>query len=104
MNSYLIDKGVENLIKDDLMVLLDEVKPNVILSIHPNFNGSVINILRKERIQIPFGTLISNLVNIYPLWCDARADFILSPTKEAKGKCLEYGVPKEKIHVVGFPV
>jgi processive 1,2-diacylglycerol beta-glucosyltransferase len=44
------------------------------------------------------------LVNIYPLWCDASADFILSPTKEAKGKCLEYGVPKEKIHVVGFPV
>jgi hypothetical protein len=40
MNSYVIDKGVENLIKDDFMVLLDEVKPDVILSIHPNFNGS----------------------------------------------------------------
>ncbi|WP_245640342.1 hypothetical protein [Neobacillus massiliamazoniensis] len=62
MNSYVIDKGVENLIKDDFMVLLDEVKPDVILSIHPNFNGSVINILRKERIQIPFGTLIADLV------------------------------------------
>ena len=104
MNSYVIDKGVENLIKDNFMVLFDEVKPDVILSIHPNFNGSVINILRKERIQIPFGTLIADLVNIYPLWCDPRADFILSPTKEAKGKCLEYGVPKEKIHVVGFPI
>jgi UDP-N-acetylglucosamine:LPS N-acetylglucosamine transferase len=104
MNSYVIDKGVENLIKDDFMALLDEVKPDVILSIHPNFNGSVINILRKERIHIPFGTLIADLVNIYPLWCDPRADFILSPTKEAKGKCLEYGVPKERIHVVGFPV
>lgn len=104
MNSYAIDKGVENLIKDAFLVLLDEVKPDVILSIHPNFNGSVINILRKERIQIPFGTLIADLVNIYPLWCDPRADFILCPTKEAKVKCLEYGVPKEKIHVVGFPV
>lgn len=104
MNSYAIDKGIENLIKDDFLALLDEVKPDVILSIHPNFNGSIINILKKERIQIPFGTLIADLVNIYPLWCDPRADFILCPTKEAKGKCLEYGVPKEKIHVVGFPV
>lgn len=104
MNSYAIDKAVENLIKDDFLVLLDEVKPDVILSIHPNFNGSVINILRKEKIQIPFGTLIADLVNIYPLWCDPRVDFILCPTKESRGKCLEYGVPKEKIRVVGFPV
>jgi UDP-N-acetylglucosamine:LPS N-acetylglucosamine transferase len=104
MNTYVIDKGVENLIKDNFLFLLEEEKPDVILSIHPNFNGSVINILRKERIQIPFGTLIADLVNIYPLWCDPRADFILSPTKEARGKCLEYGVPKERIRVVGFPV
>jgi processive 1,2-diacylglycerol beta-glucosyltransferase len=104
MNSNAIDKGIENLIKNDFMVMLDEVKPDVILSIHPNFNGSIINILKKERIQIPFGTLIADLVNIYPLWCDPRADFILCPTKEAKGKCLEYGVAKERIRVVGFPV
>ena len=104
MNSFVIDKGVENLIRDSFMDLLAEVKPDVILSIHPNFNGSIINILRRERIQIPFGTLIADLVNIYPLWCDPRADFILSPTKEAMIKCLEYGVPKEKVHVVGFPV
>jgi UDP-N-acetylglucosamine:LPS N-acetylglucosamine transferase len=43
-------------------------------------------------------------VNIYPLWADKRADFILSPTDEAKEKCLEFGVPEEKINVVGFPV
>jgi processive 1,2-diacylglycerol beta-glucosyltransferase len=76
----------------------------LILSLHPNFNGSVINILRKENIHIPFGTLIADLVNIYPLWADKRADFILSPTEEAKEKCLEFGVPEEKINVVGFPV
>lgn len=104
LNSYAIDKGVENLIKDEFLALLDEVNPDVILSIHPNFNGSIINILRKERIQIPFGTFIADLVNIYPLWCDPRVDFILSPTKEAMLKCLEYGVCKEKVHVVGFPV
>jgi processive 1,2-diacylglycerol beta-glucosyltransferase len=104
MNTYVIDKGVESLIKDNFMDLLSKVKPDVILSIHPNFNGSIINILRKEDIQIPFGTLIADLVNIYPLWCDPRADFILSPTMEGKVKCIEYGVPKEKVHVVGFPV
>jgi UDP-N-acetylglucosamine:LPS N-acetylglucosamine transferase len=103
-NSVLVDKFVEALIKKHFLSLLNKVKPDLILSIHPNFNGSVINILRKENIHVPFGTLIADLVNIYPLWADQRVDFILSPTEEAKEKCLEFGVPEEKIRVVGFPV
>jgi processive 1,2-diacylglycerol beta-glucosyltransferase len=104
MNSFLVDKGVEMMIRKNFLAVLDQVKPDLILSIHPNFNGSVINILRKENIHIPFGTLIADLVNIYPLWADPRADFILSPTEEAKEKCLEFGILEEKINVVGFPV
>lgn len=103
-NSYFVNKFVEVMIKNNLLNLLDEIKPDLILSIHPNFNGSVINILEKQNIKIPFVTLIADLVNIYPLWADQRADFILSPTEEAKEKCLEFGVPEEKIKVVGFPV
>ncbi|NRD78304.1 UDP-N-acetylglucosamine--LPS N-acetylglucosamine transferase [Bacillus sp. BRMEA1] len=104
MNSILVDKFVEVMIRNNFLSVLNEVKPDLILSIHPNFNGSIINILHKENIRIPFGTLIADLVNIYPLWADPRADFILSPTEEAKEKCLEFGVPEEKINVVGFPV
>ena len=80
------------------------MKPDLILSVHPNFNGSVINILEKNNINIPFTTLIADLVNIYPLWADKRADMIISPTEEAKQKCLEFGIPEEKIAVFGFPV
>jgi UDP-N-acetylglucosamine:LPS N-acetylglucosamine transferase len=104
MNAFFVDKCIEVMIRNNFLTILNKVKPDLILSIHPNFNGSVINILRKENIQIPFGTLIADLVNIYPLWADPRADFILSPTDEAKQKCLEFGVPEEKINVVGFPV
>ncbi|MBM7656306.1 MGDG synthase family glycosyltransferase [Neobacillus cucumis] len=104
MNSILVDKFIEVMIRNNFLELLKKEKPDFILSIHPNFNGSVINILRKEDIQIPFGTLIADLVNIYPLWADPRADFILSPTDEAKEKCIEFGVSEEKIKVVGFPV
>ncbi|MEH7094243.1 MGDG synthase family glycosyltransferase [Neobacillus vireti] len=103
-HSTLVDKIIERMIRSNLLTLLNKVKPDLILSIHPNFNGSVINILRKENIHVPFGTLIADLVNIYPLWADQRVDFILSPTEEAKEKCIQFGVPEEKIHVVGFPV
>lgn len=103
-SSIFVDKFIEAMIKNKLLSLLEEIKPDIILSIHPNFNGAVIDILEKHHIQIPFVTFIADLVNIYPLWADKRADLILSPTNEAKEKCMEFGVPEGNIKVVGFPV
>lgn len=103
-NPSLINKLIENLIKNNFLKLLDEVKPDLILSVHPNFNGSILNILEKQSINISFITLIADLVNISPLWADKRADYVISPTTEARDKCIEYGVPAEKIKVLGFPV
>jgi processive 1,2-diacylglycerol beta-glucosyltransferase len=103
-NPLLINKLIEILIRNNFLKLLDEVKPDLILSVHPNFNGSILNILEKHYIKIPFITLIADLVNISPLWADKRADYIISPTIEARDKCIEYGVPAENIKVLGFPV
>lgn len=103
-NPSLIDKFIEKLIKNNFLKLLDKVKPDIILSVHPNFNGSILNILQDQNIKIPFITLIADLVNISPLWADKRADFIISPTIEARDKCIGYGVPPENIKVLGFPV
>lgn len=100
----LVDEIVELVIKDNLLNLLKETKPDLILSVHPNFNGSVINVLGKNKIDIPFVTLIADLVSIYPLWADPRVNYIISPTEEAKAKCIEFGVSESKIKVLGFPV
>ncbi len=103
-NPTLVNNFIEKLIKHNFLKLLDEIKPDFILSVHPNFNGSILNILEKQRIRIPFMTLIADLIDISPLWADKRADYIISPTIEARDKCIEYGVPAERIKVLGFPV
>jgi processive 1,2-diacylglycerol beta-glucosyltransferase len=100
----VVDHFIEILIRNNFLKLLDEFKPDLILSVHPNFNGSILNILEKHRIKIPFIILIADLVNIYPLWADKRADYIISPTIEARDACLNYGIPAENIKVLGFPV
>lgn len=104
MKSTLVDEIFEMAIKDNLLNLIRETSPDLILSVHPNFNGSIINILEQYNINIPFITLIADLVSIYPLWADPRADYIISPTVEAKEKCIEFGVSESKIKVLGFPV
>jgi processive 1,2-diacylglycerol beta-glucosyltransferase len=100
----LVNDLIAGLIKKTFLKLLNEVKPDLILSVHPNFNGSILNILDRKQIKIPFITLIADLVNIYPLWADKRADYIISPTNEARDKCISYGIPNDKIKVIGFPV
>jgi processive 1,2-diacylglycerol beta-glucosyltransferase len=77
-NPSMINRFIEILIKNNFLKLLDEVKPDMILSVHPNFNGSILNILEKQAIKIPFITLIADLVNISPLWADKRADYVIA--------------------------
>jgi UDP-N-acetylglucosamine:LPS N-acetylglucosamine transferase len=100
----LINEAVALIIRADLMNLLDRIKPDIILSLHPNFIGSVLNILERNNIKIPFVTLIADLVSISPQWVDSRVDYIISPTYEAKDKCMKFKFPKEKVQVLGFPV
>ncbi|MED4228332.1 MGDG synthase family glycosyltransferase [Neobacillus cucumis] len=103
-NPELINSFIELQITKNFLKVLHDIKPDIILSVHPNFNGSILNILEKQNIKIPFFVLIADLVNISPLWADKRADYTISPTIEARDKCIGYGLPAEKIKVLGFPV
>ena len=100
----LINEAIELIIRANFLSLLDRIKPDIILSLHPNFIGSVLNILEKNSIKIPFVTLIADLVSISPQWVDSRVDYIISPTFEAKNKCMQFKFPEEKVKVFGFPV
>lgn len=103
-NPSLLCEVTEITIKEAFLKVLDRVKPDLILSVHPNFNGSVLNVLEENGITIPFVTLIADLVSITPLWADPRADYILCPTMESKYKCLEFGVSEDHLKVTGFPI
>jgi processive 1,2-diacylglycerol beta-glucosyltransferase len=100
----LINEFVEIAIKENFLNLINNIKPDLILSIHPNFNSPVINILNEYNIKVPFVTLIADLVSITPLWADPRAEYIICPTAESAQKCMEYGVDQSKLKFMGFPV
>ncbi|KOA21445.1 processive diacylglycerol beta-glucosyltransferase [Clostridium homopropionicum DSM 5847] len=100
----LINEIIELKIRNNFLELLNKVKPDLILTIHPNFNGSILNILEKYHIKIPVVTLIADLVSISPLWVDPRDSFIISPTKEAKERCIDFGIPDKNVEILGFPV
>ncbi len=100
----IINEFIRPTITYKFLKLLNTIKPDLIVTVHPSFNGSILNILKKHNINIPFITLIADLVSISTLWMDKRASYILCPTIESKYKCMEYGIPVEKLKVLGFPI
>ncbi|MDF2524722.1 MAG: UDP-N-acetylglucosamine:LPS N-acetylglucosamine transferase [Clostridiales bacterium] len=100
----LLNEMTEFMIRDAFLKILKSVQPDLILSVHPNFNGSILNILKEYKIDIPFVTLIADLVSITPLWTDPRVDYILCPTIESKYKAIEFGVPEARTKIIDFPI
>jgi len=49
-------------------------------------------------------TMITDLVRVHPLWVCSEVDLCLAPTEEARREALKWGIPGEKVKVVGLPV
>lgn len=101
---HFIHAFAEQSIRENFLKVIKDISPDLILSVHPLFNTSIINILRSYKIKIPFATFIADLVSISPLWVDKRATCIICPTQEAKERCKEFGIREHKLKVIGFPV
>jgi processive 1,2-diacylglycerol beta-glucosyltransferase len=83
---------------------VESFKPDLILSLHPNYNSSVIDVLEKHGKKIPVATVISDIVTISSLWMDKRADVIFCPTKECAEACQKRGIILSRIRYRGLPV
>ena len=94
---------IEPLLHDRFMQRLKNDPPGLIVSIHPMFNAPVINVLRSHGIEIPFITLLADIVDIHPMWVDSRADYIMCPGDESFNAALALGAAASNIKLCGFP-
>lgn len=103
-NSNAINKTIKTLISRKFAEIVEEEKPDVIVSVHPAFIGCVLDVMEKKNIKIPFVSMYADLVSISNLWVDPRADYSLCYTREAIEFSRKMGVPDEKIKRFSFPV
>ena len=103
-NVRFFNKNISKSIEKELVKLLDDYNPDLILSVHPLFNGSVLNILEKYDYKIKFYTLITDIISISHIWLDSRTDKIISPSHEGTNFIIENGINKEKVVTFGMPV
>ena len=90
-------------------IFLERVKafqPDLLLSVHAMFNGSIINILEKEKLDIPMVTLLADLVSIADLWIDKRCTWTLCPSEESYNLLLGdlWQIPETRLKRCDFPI
>jgi len=84
--------------------LILEYKPDIILSVHPCFVGSVSRCLKRMKLDIPFCTCIVDLVKHSRLWHDKKCDITFVPTAAMYDLLLKKGFKKERLVHSGFPI
>jgi len=83
---------------------LRRVRPDVVVSVHPLMNELGLRLMRQTNPDIPFVTVVTDMVNIHPFWIHPGVTFCMLPTEPARAMALKYGLPEEKLMVTGQPV
>ena len=103
-NTYAINKGMKTVISKKFAEFVEGEKPDVIVSVHPVFIGSILDVMEKKNINVPFVSMYADLVSISNMWTDPRADYSICYTNEAIDYSIKMGIPEDRIKKFSFPV
>ncbi|MCL2442612.1 MAG: glycosyltransferase [Treponema sp.] len=84
--------------------LINDYKPDIILSVHPCFVGSIAICLKRMKSAIPFYTCIIDLVKHSRLWHEKKCAVTFVPTAQMYDFLLKRGFKKERLVHSGFPI
>jgi len=83
--------------------MIEEQQPDAIISVYPVYSY-VIEQLYPQRRPFAFHTVITDSITINSVWHRAPSDTLIVPNEDSVAVLLDAGVPREKIHTLGFPV
>lgn len=84
--------------------LLREESPDLVVSVHPLLTALAHRALFAVGSAAPFVVVVTDLFDPHGVWFDPKATLTLVPTGGADARARRYGVPADKLRVVGQPV
>jgi 1,2-diacylglycerol 3-beta-galactosyltransferase len=92
------------LILNGLLRLFTTVQPDVVISVHPMINLMVIRALSELGLNIPFITVVTDLVSVHFTWFAPGADAYIVPTEQARALYCKRGLDPSRVHMLGMPI
>ncbi len=79
--------------------------PDLVVTVHPIINHIPLRVLRNAlKTDVPYVTVVTDMVTAHPAWFCSQVDYCLVPTEAARQRALRYGMPSNRVEVVGQPV
>lgn len=100
----LVMPGISPVLERKMLRYLQSLQPDIVISVHPLMNHLGLKWLRKLRLQIPFVTVVTDMVTIHPLWICPEVTHCMVPTELAREMAIRFGMAAHKVDVYGQPV
>ncbi|MDD5382594.1 MAG: glycosyltransferase [Candidatus Margulisbacteria bacterium] len=99
-----LEKVAGPFILKELVGLIKKKSPNIIVSVHPMVNHLTVKAIKQSGKKLPFIIVITDPVTLHRAWITPGADQAIVATPEAKQLAVKYGMPENKIKVIGMPI
>lgn len=97
-------EGIAYLSEMNLVHLLEEERPDLLISVHPLVHELIFHALDVLRWRIPVFTVVTDLVSTYPLWFHPRVTACFVASDAAYCHALECGLRPKQLRHYGLPV
>lgn len=81
-----------------------ELRPQLVVSVHPLANRLIGHARRAVRHPFRFVVVVTDLVSLHAAWSAPGADLVVAPSDEAARQLLAHGVPASRLARADFPV
>ncbi|NOK61260.1 MAG: glycosyltransferase [Chloroflexi bacterium AL-W] len=88
----------------NIVRVLDETRPSLVVSVHPLINRLIGNARRTYRLSFRFATVVTDLVTLHSAWADPAVELCIVPTEEAYQLQRKRNLSEDKLVHTGFPV
>jgi 1,2-diacylglycerol 3-beta-galactosyltransferase len=92
------------LLRRALADMLQAMQPDIIVSVHSLLTQPTLDILRGLNMHLPFITIVTDLVRFHRSWAQPDVDVCSVPTPAARDLMIDFGMPPEKIRLLGMPI
>jgi UDP-N-acetylglucosamine:LPS N-acetylglucosamine transferase len=83
---------------------LEERTPLLVVSNHGLITTGLAEAKHRYGLRVPVLTFATEVFNISAYWGEPRADGVIAASKDGRQRLIRFGVPAEKITVIGRPI
>ncbi|MGE5248880.1 MAG: MGDG synthase family glycosyltransferase [Bacteroidota bacterium] len=107
-DSYPASRVVEGVIAQFMLEVFEEIlrtyAPDVVISTYPLYNTALHSALARNKMDVPFFVVITDLADVHHLWFQPGADKYFAATEEVSREAILSHVPPHRVVLSGLPI